>query len=875
LITGAGVADQEQDDFEFSDISSEYIDGLDVGESSFGTDSLDMPEPEVLAEEQDLLDASQPESDIDLNKYVKEKDPDKFESPAQKTAQLPYIEEQPIEDAQADVEDAVEEWKTQIKRTMEDQGYSKEQIDEAITNAIPDIQSSGGGGSRIMTSDPTLHTFLTALQAEEIAMESEEGFFDGVAGFFSEADPSTMIQARDLIEQGQIELTDPANIRYNELIKEGKPEDEALSQVVKEFDDEDKESLVRKLSEYQKQQRDLGLFKVTDERIDNTSLAMGVLGATTLGYQGLKAGAKLGVKFGPRLGPIGALGLAALGATGGYALGTLGTKASLTSRFDYEGEQRADIPYLQPRKTMEGNFSILQSIVDDLGYVEDVETVLKIAPKRLRASLVTKVIALADEYGVSRVVSELPSFENFIEFASSDFNFLEKIAEKSGVDPESPLYASMQTLGETKYEDYVMPSLKVTRLLYHPTIRKILLESINDAGLTDKETEIVSTALDVNNFAGSLFGFDLDPTDDDEGFGRLSVLMSDIVNEVSGTDRYREEKAAARQKEIDDLRESRAIYSRERKVSYAEKDLVRALEKDADGIKQLSDHDKKVLYRDFVNSHSWNQANPKWRGEQPDVDRFIDWVKGDIRYGLKQESSNPKIALAYKLVRDDAPKKEIQDVLNNIKLVIVDQLKSSNITPLWDRPSDKEIEKFGLSLKKVLHEDPGGGRKASKEMEKTLQTLMFTRGYGTLYEPTLFNKILGIAALAPTFGSEADLAVELPEGWRPIVESIGLPMVWGTPAGVDFLAGDGLRPINSTHAARVRARRKSLTGGYQLGYEEIMLARGYERDDIKFNLASAAGFFLDLLNYERRIGKVIGNAAVMGRNTYPAVKAFK
>ena len=137
------MADQEQDDFEFSDISSEYIDGLDVGESSFGTDSLDMPEPEVLAEEQDLLDASQPESDIDLNKYVKEKDPDKFESPAQKTAQLPYIEEQPIEDAQADVEDAVEEWKAQIKRTMKGQGYSKEQIDEAITNAIPDIQSSG------------------------------------------------------------------------------------------------------------------------------------------------------------------------------------------------------------------------------------------------------------------------------------------------------------------------------------------------------------------------------------------------------------------------------------------------------------------------------------------------------------------------------------------------------------------------------------------------------------------------------------------------------------------------------------------------------------------------------------------------------------
>ena len=58
------MADQEQDDFEFSDISSEYIDGLDVGESSFGTDSLDMPEPEVLAEVSRGLGEAMPGLDL-------------------------------------------------------------------------------------------------------------------------------------------------------------------------------------------------------------------------------------------------------------------------------------------------------------------------------------------------------------------------------------------------------------------------------------------------------------------------------------------------------------------------------------------------------------------------------------------------------------------------------------------------------------------------------------------------------------------------------------------------------------------------------------------------------------------------------------------
>ena len=342
------MADQEQDEFAFPDESDFVLDPMQVSQE------YDDVSPEIGQLEDDIAQAVEVQFDVDIdNTQETVQAAPEIDEP---TATLPYQERQESDLQITDIRnDAVDEYRFQLDRFYREQGLNESQVQEKMKAHADDLFSAAGSGSRLITTDPTHIAFRTHLEVEEIAARNDESVFESALRFIdNEVDPQTMIDARSLMEQGILQETDEAKIRIKELMDQGLTQDDAFEQTIEEFDGQNKEALERRLSDYQKELRDLGLFEVTDNMIENASLAAAVAGGIKFGKSGYKAGSKFGGRFfGGKGAVVGGLGGALVGGSTGAALGGLLVHQGMVGRFNYEPEDgpiEADIPLLRPRQ---------------------------------------------------------------------------------------------------------------------------------------------------------------------------------------------------------------------------------------------------------------------------------------------------------------------------------------------------------------------------------------------------------------------------------------------------------------------------------------------------------------------------------------------
>ena len=801
-----------------------------------------------------------------------------FKSPLFDAVELPHTQRQePLEKMVQARDEAVLGAEFQIDRLMRMQGFNDEQIQEVIAlNRKELLTTTGQGGSRLLTNYGTEQVFQAHLNAVKLqALESESSFDSALNFFKNEIDQEQMMKFADLRARGLVDLSEEAKIREAELVKEGLSEQEAEDKVIAEFDAAGIDPVVVNRSDYQKELRDLGVLQVDDADIHAVNTAFGT-GAGVLGVaKGLKEGAAIGSRAGPVGAVVGGLFLGAAYGGGMFSLGHVLSSSGLEGRFTYDPELDAernkldvDVPLFRIRRTVNHQIGIAQGVVDNLTTPEAWGSILTVASPATKIELVTRMLSLADEYGVSEKLRDSESVKKLIDVYDTR------------EEEEAPSLADQgREMGITS----------TVGILYHPYVRTLMRDAITNSGFTEKEADLADFFVDSAEFASRITALDVFPEInplsglvfprfDDEGKAKANLwqVMADIANEIAGTDKYREDKAAERNLRLKNLaikeKKKSSELRRSQRRNELEQKTLEYYENVRRGFIKTSDFNYKFRLQDFVDSHTWNNANPKWRGDQPDADRFSDFVKAHLLAGGRRDYGDPEMDAAIAAVINKEPKENLQSILNNMSLKSLREIGGKNIKGVWKNPSTKDIDNFFKGMEKELT-GPRRGRAATREQLKALELATLTRR-GTFYEPSFFNKLLGYISVPITYGAETPFAVEFPDSVKPIIQELGLPTIIGTPAGVDYMAGDGIRPVNSTINERVLARRRSLTGGFQLGYEEIMLARGYERDDAKFIIASNVGMVLDMLNFERYGLKGISNTGRMAGNLPSAKRAL-
>ncbi len=874
------MADQEQPDLEQPDqeTSPEFefesiYDGpvLDVEIDPTGIDPIEQESaPEIQQVEEEIFEGVKTDFGIDPDAELVQPADLVTDEP---TATTPYIERQETdEEITASRNSAILEHEHQLRRVYETQGLEPEQIADRMKGHAAELYSATGGGSRLLSTDPTNIQFQTHLEAIELSRKETDTYFDRALSIFeNDLAPEQMIQARNLIEQGIIEETDEAKLRISELQKEGKTEDEALEQTVKEFDEAGKQALQRNLTDYQKELRDLGLFEVTDDLINDATMAAsvagGIVGAKKMGKE--MADWRVFKAFGMPGRALGALSGAAIGGAGGAVLSGMAMHQGMIGRFNYEPDDGpVETDFLRTRRNVQYQVGLAQAIIDDIGVVENIDTFLEVAPEAAKAELITRVMSAADSFGVTEKLRDMPSFTNFVRLGGGDPELVQEIVQDPEERPEVRGAALAKQEGITRFQG-PLAGLTIAQLMYHPETRKYLRGMYEKAGLMEKEVQLMDFIQDATGFAAEFVYPGVIPDRDEEGVADrgLSGLLADMVNEVIATPEHREANQIARQQKIEELKERRELQARERKISFPEKDAIARIEAIDDGLIEQTEEDRSFHLNNFIDSHSYNTAHPDWRGDQPDVEIFRDFVKGHLKSGGRIDfPSDPLMSAAVESVRNGAPKEEIQPLLNQMSMKFLDQFRVKDIQ-VYKRPSIDDAETFLKGLTSKLQKE--SGRASSKQAQRDLQTLLFEKGYGTLYEPKMFQKLLGYAAIVPTAIAETDVVA--PEPIKNLLIEAGLP--YGTPAGMDFEEGLGLRPLSSDLLDRVKARRTSMTGGFQIGNEEVALARGYQRHSPEFQKLSGFGMVGDLLNVERGIIKASANAARMFTNVPSAGRA--
>ena len=832
-----------------------------------------VPETPVISPEQEKIneDAERQlkrDSGIDVSLPKSES----FESPVFDAVELPTVERQEsVDEILRARDEAIEANEDQIYHLMKPQGFSDEEINQVIEEQKKEILSTTGqGGSRMMSLGPTQQMFLTHLDMVKAQTIQDENIWDSALRFFSnEIDPSLMTTFAAMRARGIVDFVEEAKIREAELLKEGLSKEDAENQVIAEFDARGVDPVEATRSDYQKELRTIAGYKIQDKDLSRASYILAAGPAYLAAKKGLVAGATYGARIGKGPGAvIGGIGGALISGASVGILTKMAVMSGSSGRFDYDPEDEeerakleSDIPGLRIRRTANSQVALAQSIVDDFGVPANVEAYLEVATAEEKAELITRAITLADEYGISEKLRDNESLKSLVDVFSTAQQRSKAFRDMGFAGGTTPLHG----------------------FAYSPTVRHYVKSALESVDATEKEIEAVQYLMDAGEFIARVMSPGTIPNilepyqeeildfggEDESNIPDIAQLIVDIGTEIAATDQYREQQAAKREAEIKKLREKTEEFLRERKVSFEEKtEVLEWYSNVRRGFIETSDFDYKFRLQSFVDSHNWNDANPKWRGEQPDAERFTDFVQAHLLAGGKRQYSDPLMNAAIKSVIDEEPKEDLQRLLNKMNLKTLREIGGNNIKRVWESPSIEEIEDFMDSMETTLTQGKGGGRAASREMQKMLELETMNRK-GTFYEPSFFNKLLGYASLVPT--TLAEIPVSLPDHLKPIVESMGLPS--STPAYEDFEKGLGIRPLNSTVYERVIARRRTLTGGFQLGFEENKLAEGYQRHDPEFNKSSAAGFVLDMLNFEKYGGKAIGNAARIGWNTPSAIGA--
>ena len=575
-------------------------------------------------------------------------------------------------------------------------------------------------------------------------------------------------------------------------------------------------------------------FTITPEAVDvGTTVAGGVLG-----YRGVKAGAKTGIAIGRRLGlpgkVIGAGIGGAIGGMGGFVMGKMGTAVLVTERLDYQGGPEKD--FLDARQGAEALFDFAKALNSSAGVLHDLSDWFEIASAEARSAFIARSIAAADAFGVSEKAGKSKAVTDFIEHT--------------------------KMISEGEVVPVLSGPMALASVLSHPYVADVIRGRME--GLTEAETFAAEVVLPIP----------------EEGEKTIHQYMADVIlavhEELGASEEFRQAKSLFRQQELEDLNRQLSKKRRTREPEYHDWPIIQYFEDIDLGVHSPSDKEIKLFVKDHIGNLSYNDLPPDLKGKQPDVDAFTKFVKLDLSLGGLERHGNPKLDSVIEAIQKDDNKKVVQKLLNTMQIAFIDQLRSSNNVGIYRKPSVSAVAKWARSTKKYLEEKVG--RKMTRPVQRNLHSQLLSRGSSMHYSPSVFGEILQWAVLMPTVGAEQDIAIDFkdyPNSLLPIVQKLGLPTVLGTPAGVDFAAGDGIRNPLSTAESRIRGRRKTTTGGFQVGYEEIMLARGYKRSDWEFNLAQNVGMAMDMAPQEKWAGRAISNVGRLGVNIIPAAKVFK
>ena len=576
-------------------------------------------------------------------------------------------------------------------------------------------------------------------------------------------------------------------------------------------------------------------FTVTPEAVDvGTSVAGGFLG-----YKGVKKGAKVGAAIGGKLGTPGKVIGAGIGGTiggmGGFVMAKMGTNVLATERLDYQGGPEQD--FLDLRQGTEALFDFAKALNSSAGVLHDLSDWFEVASAEARSAFIARSIAAADAFGVSEKAGKSKAVTDFIEHT--------KMVSKGEVVP------------------VLSGPFALASILSHPYVGDAIREQMERRGLTEAETFAAEVFLPIP----------------EEGEKTIHQYMADVVlavhEELEASEEFRQAKSLFRQQEIEDLDRQLSKERRTREPEYRDWPIIQYFEDIDLGVHSPSDKEIKLYVKDKIDSLSYNDLPPDLKGKQPDVDKFTEFVKLDLSMGGLERHGNPKLDSVIEAIQKDDNKKVVQKLLNTLPIGFIDQLRSSNNVGIYRKPSDVAVAKWARSTIKYLEEKVG--RKMTRPVQRNLHPQLLSKGSSMHYSPSWFGEMLQWAVVLPTTVAEQDIAIDFrdyPESLLPIIQKLGLPVVLGTPAGVDFAAGDGIRNPLSTAEERIRARRKTTTGGFQVGYEEIMLARGYARGSWQFNLAQNIGLIMDMVPQEKWAGSAVANVGRLGVNVRPAAKVF-
>ena len=724
----------------------------------------------------------------------------------------------------------------------------------ALEPGFSPIESLGNQSNVIIASDnPYTMIRQQAYDAKVLEIErakQQKGFFDRnialAMAYLPTVSAENAMDVADAIDAGIVKPDAEFLMQVDkELEKDSKiTKYDAYLKVAEDFKKAGKRDYLSEapISDVEKQQREeLGfLGSRTTQDVFATGVGVGV--AVPVIKKGFQRGFELsrggGVK-GKLLGGVAGAGVAATGLFGGAGIGSLGymaTDAAFNVRFGLEDEEY-DLPLIPLRKTTNGVLDVLSGMSDAVPGFASMQTRLEILPAATRAQLTTEIVNLAVDLGLSDKINEMPSVKEWLDSASKNPALTQQAIENSTQDTMAMFYGPLNWALQTAF---------------HPLIEEEIKETLDDLGLVKKDSEYWKAREELKGNVLSEFGIKTEVEDKPRAEVLRASMLQDVAAEIIGSPEYREKKNFDRIMAIGRMRAEAKEETSLRALEFNEDTFYKEYEKFEREPEKYTKYDKQIAIDTLINSSTWDSANKKWRGKEPNVENAIEVVKDYYERGFDDLSSEtyPELYRLMTSIKNDAPKDEVQLMLNSMPLYYVEKLNASNRDPIWARPSFDDMMDFAKEIYEFKHKERGATatRIATKGFERSMFKLISDQGGDYLIKPTLLKRAQQFLQYGSAIGGEIPWTT--PDITVPFLEKMGVPKGYiGSGAGLDREFGTGVRAHMPNLWARASSSASQLIGGSGTGVEEVYAKIGITRDDPRFAWA-LFGHATDFLPYE-------------------------
>jgi len=789
--------------------------------------------------------------------------------PAQQVYPVPDIKEDDIQklfdEYNSQIEMAVGQYKDELRK----QGLDEADVAQAANQyTVSLIVGSGlakdfdrndredlndSTNAFIIGNNPIGALKKTGYDAALLAMERADGIGETIAAFAPGVAASEVMEIADAIQQGVVRVDADFLLRVDEVKKKDKnlSEYDAIIKVNDEFIKAGKGDYMSMapVSDIEEAQREEIPVFGSETYQDVTTQTVSALAAYSAGKAGFMKGfqkARGGVKgriFGGVLGASSGL--------GAYGLSKISLDSLYSIRFGVE-DQDYDIPYLKAGKTARGVVDVAKAFGDAIPGMARFHQYMELNGPATRAALTTGIVNLAVDLGLADKISEMPSVKAFIETASEDPALSDQ---------------SIQSFTEDMQGWGFMPITWAIKTAYHPLVTAEMKEAAEKIGIS-KDSSYWDNYRELQEEVLSNFGIDSFLADKGKASELRSSMLQDILKEIVGTDEFRRLRNLEREEAFNRMLNKTNEEVGLKALEYNEDQFYKEYEKFVQTPEKYSEYDKKMIIDSFVNNSSWNIANEKWRGKQPNVKLVKSFIERHYELGGPDPDSNklPEFYELFKMVKEEAPDSEIQSHLNAMPLGYVMEFNTSNEDPVWARPSNEEMLDFAKYIYDFKVEERGRKTTAivQKGIQRSTMKLVNESGHGMMLKPTALQRVFqGMNYLDAAVD---ELPITTPAFMAPFLEKMGVPGgVYGTSSGVDRAIGTNLRASMPNYWARVSGYSSQLLGGAGTGMEEVYTAAGYKRSDPEYGYAALA-HVIDFLPKESLAGSSVVNAIRFGGN---------